>query len=373
MLLRRTAMLKKLLFPSIMLISSALSAQITISSSDMPNAGDSILISVTNSVGSIDPTLTGASYSWDYSTLTPNLQRYEKFDNPLTFPSPFNLIFNIFNTSYGRDNNTITSIPIPGLTFDAAYDFIKESSSKLRQIGAGYTINGTPLPFLYSSDDVIYRFPMNYLNTDSCDYQFGLPIPTIGYYGQTGHRVNVVDGWGALTTPYGTFNALRIKSTVAAVDTINIFGFGTNIPRPLRYEYKWLAAAKEIPVLEVDANDIGGIVTVTNVQYIDSIIPGVPMLGIAENSAANFNSSVFPNPFVDNMTVQYNLTEKTHLMMIITDIFGKTVAEVVNETQSAGAHQQLVNVTDLGLSSGVYFFIIQTDSAREVHKIVVSK
>ncbi|MGZ6522888.1 MAG: hypothetical protein ACXVDT_13725, partial [Bacteroidia bacterium] len=183
-------------------VSAALSAQITVTSSDMPNAGDSIFISVTNSVGTIDPTLTGASYSWDYSTLTPNLQRFEKFDSPLTFPTPFNLIFNIFNTSYGRVNNTITSIPIPGVTLNAAYDFLKESSSKLKQIGAGYTINGTPLPFLYSSDDVIYTFPMNYLNTDSADYQYGLPIPTVGYYGQKGHRVNVVVGWGNVTTPF---------------------------------------------------------------------------------------------------------------------------------------------------------------------------
>jgi hypothetical protein len=365
-------MIKKLLFPSLVIFSSALSAQITISSSDMPNAGDSILISVTNTIGSLDPALTGPSYTWDYSTLTPNLQRYEVFDSPLTFTSPFNLIFNIFNTSYGRDNNTITSIPIPGVSFDAAYDFIKESTSKLRQIGAGYTINGTPLPFLYSSDDVIYKFPMNYLNVDSCDYKFGLPIPTIGYYGQTGHRVNVVDGWGAVTTPFGTFNALRVKSTIAAIDTINIFSFGSNIPRPIKYEYKWLATAKQIPVLEIDANDVAGTVTVTNVQYIDSIIPGVPSLGISENLNNAIHSSVYPNPFIDNITVQYTLSSKTHLTMSITDIFGKTVAIVVDENQLIGAHQQTVNVSEMNLASGVYFFVIQTESSKEVHKIVVS-
>jgi hypothetical protein len=368
-------MIKKLLLPSFIFVSSVLFAQITVMQSDMPNAGDSILISVTNSVGPNDPMLTGPGYNWDYSMLTPNLQRYEKFDSPFDFPSPFNLIFNIFNTSYGRDNNTLTSIPLPGVSFDAAYDFIKESSSKFRQIGAGYTINGTPLPFLYSSDDVIYRFPMNYLNTDSCDYKYGLPIPTIGYYGETGHRVNVVDGWGDVTTPYGTFDAVRVFSTISAVDSIEIdaFGFGTNIPQPLKYQFKWLATAKQIPVLEIDATDILGTMTVNNVQYIDSIIPGVPSLGVTENSSANFNSSVYPNPFVDNMTVQYNLDTKTHLTMSFTDIFGKTIATVLDENQGVGAHQQTVNVRDYGLSAGVYFFIIQTDASREVHKIVVSK
>ena len=366
-------MIKKLLFSSLLFVCGAVSAQITILSSDMPNAGDSTLISVTNTFGTIDPTLTGAAYSWDYSTLTPTLQRYEKFDSPLGFSSPFNLIFNIFNTSYGRINNTITSIPLPGVTFNAAYDFLKESSSKLKQVGAGYTINSTPLPFLYSSDDIIYTFPMNYLNTDSCDYKFGLPIPTVGYYGETGHRVNVVDGWGNVTTPFGTFNALRVHSTIAAIDTINILSFGTNIPRPLKYEFKWLATAKEIPVLEVDANVVAGTLTVTNVQYIDSSRAGVPHLGIAENSATGFNSSVFPNPFVENLTVEYNLNQNTHLIMSFTDVFGKTIATVVDENEVVGAHQQVINVSDFGLSSGVYFFVIQTDSGREVHKIVVSK
>ncbi len=357
------------------LLTGYLNAQITINSSDMPNAGDSVLISVTINIDTNDVTLTGANYTWDYSTLAPDFQRYEKFDSPLTFPTPFNLIFNIFNTSYGNENNILTSLPIPGVTLDMAYDFLKESSSKFRQIGAGYTINGIPLPFLYSSDDVIYRFPMDYLNTDSCDYQFGLPIPTIGYYGQTGHRVNVVDGWGTVTTPYGTFNALRVKSTISAVDTVelDIIGIGTNIPRPLRYEYKWLATGMQIPVLKVDASDVFGTMAITNVEYIDTVIAGVPQLGIAENGHTNFNSSVYPNPFVDNMSVQYNLSTKTHLKMSLTDIFGKTIAIVLDETQTAGTHHQEVTVSDLDLASGVYFFIIQSDSSREVHKIVVSK
>jgi type IX secretion system substrate protein len=367
--------MKKFLLLVLPFVATEMKAQITINSSDMPNPGDSVLISVRTDTDTNDVTLTGANYTWDYSTLTPVFQRYEIFDSPLTFTSPFNILFNPINTSYGNDNNILTNIPLPGATLDEAYDFLKESSSSFRQMGAGYIINGIPLPFIYSAHDIIYKFPMNYLNVDSCDYKFGLPIPTIGYYGQKGHRVNVVDGWGALTTPFGTFNTLRVKSTIAAIDTIYLdaIGFGTNIPRPLRYEYKWLATAKQIPVLKVDATDAGGVPIVNNVEYIDTVIAGVPQLGIAEGDMDQFNANVFPNPFVDNMTVQYELTSKLHLTMSITDIFGKTIAVVLNETQTSGMHQQVVNVTELGLASGVYLFVVQTDSSREVHKIVVSK
>jgi len=367
--------MKKNLLLLTIFFTSALSAQISITSSDMPNAGDSVLISVSTSIDTNDVTLTGANYSWDYSTLLPDFQRYEKFDSPLTFPVPFNFLFNPSNTTYGNENNILTTLPLPGVSLDMAYDFLKESSTKFRQIGAGYTINGIPLPFLYSSDDVIYNFPVDYLDTDSCDYKFGLPIPSIGYYGQKGHRVNVVDGWGTVKTPFGTFNALRVKSTILAIDTIALdaLGFGTNIPRPLRYEYKWLATAKQIPVLKVDANFVGGNIVVSNVEYIDSIIPGVPSLGIADYLNNNFNAIVYPNPFVDETTVQYTLAVKSHVKISITDIVGKTIAIVSDELQNTGTYQKNLNVAELDLSQGVYFVILQSPTAKSVHRIVITK
>ena len=367
--------MKKHLLALVVLFSGSLAAQITIGTSDMPNSGDSVLISVTTSIDTNYVDSTGANYTWDYSTLIPNFQRYEKFDSPLTFPVPFNFLFNPLNTSYGNENNILTSLPVPGVTLDMAYDFLKESSSKFRQIGAGYTINGIPLPFLYSSDDIIYNFPMNYLDTDSCDYKFGLPIPSIGYYGSEGHRVNVVDGWGTLITPFGTFNTLRVKSTIAAIDTVALdaVGFGTDIPQPLRYEFKWLATAMQIPVLKIDASDIFGTFTITNVEYQDTIIPGVPQLSIADVSNNNFNSSLYPNPAVDNTILQYTLSEKSNVKISLTDIVGKTISVIADESQNAGTFQKQINVSELNLSDGVYFVILQTNSGKAVHRIVVSK
>ena len=367
--------MNKFLLPIALVFSTALTAQITITSADMPNAGDSVLISVANSIDTNDINLTGANFTWDYSTLIPTFQRYENFDSPLTFPTPFNLIFNPFNTTYGNENNILTSLPIPGVTLDMAYDFLKESSSKFRQIGAGYTINGAPLPFLYTSDDVIYNFPMDYLDTDSCDYKFALPIPTIGYYGQDGHRVNVVDGWGTLITPFGTFNTLRVKSTISAVDTLalDILGFGSDIPRPTRYEFKWLANGMQIPVLKVDATDVLGTITINNVEYQDTLLPGVPQLSIADYSTEDFNSLVYPNPIVDNAVFQYTLKGKSQVKIRVTDIVGKTISTLINQTQGAGTYQQSIPVADLKLSQGVYMIVLETNTGRAVHRIVVSK
>lgn len=362
-------MMKKITFLLLsLLLVFAAKAQITITRNDMPNAGDSVLVSLSNTIGTLDATLTGPNYTWDYSTLTYNSQQEVKFDNPFSFPTIYAILFNIFNTSYGRENRNLTGLPVLNIT--AAYDFLKESTSDLRQVGAGYTIGGTPLPFLYTSADIIFKFPMNFGNTDSSDYQFGLPIPTIGYYGETGHRVNLVDGWGTLITPYNTYQTLRVKSVISSVDTLYVSAltFGSNITRPLRVEYKWLAAGKQIPVLEIDGTQLGNNFTITNVAYQDIHHSGA---GITEYSTGNFNASLIPNPAAENTILQYSLSAESSIKIGITDVLGKTITVFDEGTQANGIHLKAINTSDLNLTKGIYFVTIQSNNAKEVTKLVI--
>lgn len=359
-------------------IYSGLNAQtpITITASDMPNENDSVLVSVNSTVGASDPLLTGANYNWDYSSLMPTTQQFEKFDAPQTFTSPFNFLFNPGNTSYGRNNYEFASIALPGGTqISAAYDFFKETTSQFKQIGAGYTVNGIPIPFLYAPVDVIYTFPMNHLNTDSCNYKYGLNIPGLGYYGQSGHRVNQVDGWGTLTTPFGTFQTLRVKSSINAVDTIfyNSFGFGTKITRPLKYEFKWLATGMKIPILKIDANVVGGNISVSAVRYIDSSRADVPQVGIVEDAKNNLELTVFPNPCVNDVMLQYNLASTSFVKISITNLVGKTLVDIVDGTQKIGLHRKSISIADCHLSPGIYFLNLQTNNCTEIQKIVVTR
>ena len=348
---------------------------ITIGSSDMPNVSDNILVSVNNTIGLNDPALTGANFNWDFTFLSPTMQQNEVFDSPLSFTTPYNFLFNPFNTSYGRDNYEFSTIPLPGAQISAAYDFYKESSSDFKQIGAGYTINDVPIPFSYSQEDIIYKFPINYLNTESCDYKYGFEIPGVGYYGQSGHRINTVDGWGTLTTPFGTFQTLRITSTIDAVDTVynTALLLGTNIPNPLKYEYKWLANGMKIPVLKIKAVDILGTVTVNDVRYIDSTRAGVPQVGIFENIANNEHVMVYPIPCINELVLQYNLQNTTLVNISITNVFGSVVAILFDEIQIAGDYKKSINITDLQLSSGIYFLNHITNNHKEIRKIVVAQ
>lgn len=356
---------------AILFLGLSANAQITITAADFPNPSDSIRISIANPTDTNDVTLTGANYSWDYSKLVPTAQRYEVFDAPSKFTSPFNLLFNPFNTSYGKNNYQLKTVPLPGMKLDAAYDFFKESTTDFRQIGAGYTLNGTPIPFLYSPNDIIYRFPMNYLNVDSCDYKYGLPVPGMGYYGQTGHRVNTVDGWGTLITPFGTFTTLRIRSAITAVDTVYIeaFKIGTNIPRPLKHEYKWFAQNSKIPVLQIDGNVTAGTVAITNIQFKDSLRKDVIQVNIADVASNQSKFDVYPNPAQDVCTVHFMLKKNAAVKISVVDITGKTI---FSEAQTRTAGEQVLTLTTSDFSNGIYFIKLECNGASSVQKLLIA-
>jgi len=360
-------MIKKLPLIAALAFATNMFSQITVTSADMPNPNDSIVLSTANIAG-VTVAPPGAGASWDYSTLVPTIQRYDKYDSPLTFTAPFNLIFNPSNTSYGRDNYQITSFPLPGFTITDAYDFLRETTTQWKQVGLGYSLNGTPIPFMYSSADIIYRFPMNYGNIDSCNYHYSLPfaIPGLGYFGETGKRHNIVDGWGSLTTPFGTFNTLRVRSTVDAVDTVYLdaLGFGTNIPRPRRIEYKWLANGMKIPVLQIDVTETFGTEIINNVQFLDSLRSDVPHVGIAENTADNIDLMVYPNPASTYVTVA--TTKLQNALITITNVVG----EVVYKTTVTSLHQ---TINTEQLPNGIYFISLQSKNKMLTQKIIINK
>ncbi|MBL7883381.1 MAG: T9SS type A sorting domain-containing protein, partial [Bacteroidia bacterium] len=354
-------MFKKILFISGLFACIHANAQITVTSADMPNANDSIVLSTADLAGVSLPIAIGTNMNWDYSALVPTIQRYDKYDSPTTFTSPFNLLFSPLNCSYGRDNYALTTLPIPGIQLTDAYDFLRESTTSYRQVGAGYTFNGAPIPFFYTQQDVIYKFPMHYGNMDTSNFKFGLPIPSLAYYGQTGTRQNNVNGWGDITTPFGTFQALLVTSQIDVIDTVYVdaLGFGFNINRPTKYEYKWLANGKKIPVLQIDANQIGGNLVVSNVQFLDSLRSNVPHIGINESDLPITNISIYPNPSNSQINLSYTLSTTENVVISIVDILGKEVLKVVNEKQMLGDHKKLINISNL--DAGAYFIQLNTN------------
>ncbi|MBN1338830.1 MAG: hypothetical protein JXA03_05865 [Bacteroidales bacterium] len=241
-------------------------SQITIGPNDMPEVGDTLRYNVTYNTAGIDYTSAGPGHNWDFSALTSFLpQEADTFVHVWTTPLLYQLVFFYPLVSTIASPQAEFTL-IPGFELTDIYSFFKESSNDFREVGSGMTINGIPLPALYDDPDIVYKFPVQYGNTDSSVSSFGLQVPDLGYYGRVKKRKNTVDGWGNITTPFGTFQALRIISNIKQTDSIYIDALGFGFPITTETtEYKWMVNGFGRPLVKVVESGI----LPTKIEYLN--------------------------------------------------------------------------------------------------------
>lgn len=243
-------------------------AQITVNQNDFANAGDVVYVNEANIPLGINFSATGPNRTWNFSNLRNNGQREIDYRTIASTGVIYSLYYvNIF-LNPNRANMALegTDIAFAGvLGVDNPYTFYFKNNDEFRKVGYGGEILGAPIPIALNNNDVIYRFPMNFGNshTSSSDYDISVPgLPAVSYE-QT--RTTTVDGWGTLTTPYGTFQVLRTKSVIESRDIIA----GITIPRIRRTEYKWIAKSEKIPILQMNTTTVLGIETVNEILFKD--------------------------------------------------------------------------------------------------------
>ena len=79
----------------------------------------------------------------------------------------------------------------------------------------------------------------------------------------------------------------------------------------------------------------------------------------------------YPNPFNPNTTIKYSIPKAGIVSLKVFDVLGKEVAELVNETKSAGSYS--VNFNAVNLPSGVYFYCLRAGSFSETRKLLLLK
>ncbi|MEC4005701.1 PKD domain-containing protein [Flavobacterium sp. SUN052] len=271
-------MKKLLLF--LFFLSTKIIAQGTYTSSNYAVVGDTFYLTSASNLA-LDFTTTGTNYTWDFTTLTGTSQNTLQFRNPTAtgfnlFTFPF--IFSSSNTNLSSTDGTSNSLSTTGTSIGVSdtNDYYKKTSSELREVASSFKIgyNGVVIPVTnqYSSPDVIATFPLNFGTTNSSNGGYTTSIPSLYYQNKTIARTNLIDGWGTVSTPFGTFsNALRMTTDIVENDTIAVAGIG--LPRVIRTsrELKWFDASKKYPVLIVTQNNTAGNWVTTKVQYFDNL------------------------------------------------------------------------------------------------------
>lgn len=80
----------------------------------------------------------------------------------------------------------------------------------------------------------------------------------------------------------------------------------------------------------------------------------------------------YPNPFNPSTKISYELYQRQNVLLKVYDLLGREVHTLVNEVQNPGKYEITFDTSNLGgLSSGIYFYKLLTESYSEVKKMVL--
>lgn len=349
-----------------------------ITSADMPVVGDTLRLSLAVALPNGAPSfgVSGANQTWNYAGLVPASQRVDRYQS--VSDAATGLQSFTFGALGGVNQATLAqprSLPAGAgavLPITDPKEFFKLSSSDFRSVGFGATYSGLGVPVTYrdqAHQDVIYRFPLAYGNASDVSYSdFEVTVPGTGALRQRRQRTNLVDGWGTVTTPFGTFQALRVVTTLVDRDSLAV-GTTPGGPAtllPTQRQYKWLAKGVHVPVLTITTTEVAGTQQVTAVEYRDSYRRISSPL--ATRSTLGAEASAYPNPLGPDAALRLRLPAGSGPGRITaTDVVGR---QVFSHAFAGGAPEVVLEASAFGSWRGVLLLTVQTSQGAGTFRVV---
>jgi PKD repeat protein len=272
----------------LLFIFTIIQSQPTYLNTDFAVETDSFHLSkATLGLGSFNFEQTGAAddFIWDYSELPYGSQTDNKwlspndagYELPWCILNPLPCAFGEFDVLTNLASYNTDSLVIGPFSLKNLVNHYRITNEALEFTMLGGTITGIPAPNEYEIPDTIYKFPLNYLNEDSAESRYVIDLSVITFgtidirYVSNTKRVNRVEGWGQLITPYDTFEeTLKMRTELQKNDTIYFSDFTLPINDTI-IEFKWFDKNYGIPVLKVSGVELLNNFTPASISYIDSV------------------------------------------------------------------------------------------------------
>ena len=364
---------------AVMLLAGTVQAQsaISITAADMPVADDSLRLSQAVPLlpaGAPSLTRNGANQTWDYSGLVAVSQRVQRYNSFASSATGLQLLY--FMGANRASISTPAALPAAGgtaLPVTDVKEFFNLANNLFYSVGFGATVSGTALPVLYTRNyDVVYSLPVTYTSDPVNNYflsnsLIAASLPGTGYLSRKRQRINRADAWGTLTTPFGTFQTLRVVTSLADHDSLVVGpGPGQGLDLPLVREYKWLAKGIHVPVLTITTRVLANQETITSVEYRD-MYRRIIRLG-TRDAATEAALAAYPNPSAAGSPLTLTVPVGSGPFTVTaTDVVGKLL---FRRSFGGGTGSVFIGAEAFGWFRGVALLTVQTSQGTATRRVV---
>jgi len=359
--------MKKTLLFLLSILCFQLVGQITVTNTSFPMIGDTLSTAIDGAPVGVEITAPGGDQAWNFSSLQGVMTEVmvrppSEGMNADLFPNA-NLFFPVGADGVGGESYAFTN---------------NDNYQIIGFVGPDPVNLGINVRVPFSPPIVERRSPMNFFDVNNSNYAILVAFPTDSLPGAitndlpivpdsirlrvAANRVDVVDAWGTLTIPGGTYEVLREKRTeiretlveakvgigpfaswvdvteflggdLIGPDTITTYVFANNIEKENIAEVTVTNDDLETPIsVTYKSNDV-----ITNVRYVNT--------GRADIFA-------YPNPAINDVRINFlNITPGNYTFRIF-NILGK---EVVNKQYNInGDHTIGIDIDTL--QKGTYLY-----------------
>ncbi len=81
----------------------------------------------------------------------------------------------------------------------------------------------------------------------------------------------------------------------------------------------------------------------------------------------------FPNPFNPETTIRFSIPSRSYVSLKVYNMLGKLITVLVNEEKQEGIYSIKFNSEDFNLSSGVYFYRLDSGNYQSTRKLLIIK
>ena len=332
-------------------------AQITYTSTDVAQIGDVITRHV-DTLASVTPGPSGANVAWTLTNATLRITETTQIVSPSATPyassfSNSNIAMTNDNTNYLFFNKSTNDFIATGL----AGDLLSTGSTIVAALNPTLTANVFPSTYGTTFQD---NYGMDVTTSGSAFGVHSIRFRRIGVLSDT------VDGWGNLTTPVGSYQALRLKHTDRTVDTtwIKLTSFTPwtvyEIKKDTTISYSWVAKNGKLAIAELAFDTLGQPKRFTW----STISPTTSLAG----SSSEYHAQIYPNPA--NNHFEYQLPESINPSGIL-QIENNLGQVIQKELVNAHRGQVYLNKTH----TGVYIirFLMENGQQLQTHLIITNE